>query len=300
MDPGSELELYKKLKAYVLTPRQLEYFNYPVKDPANENELIVRSSERPTIKNNYSTNIRHCSRCDNVFYVDSSGLPVVKESCRYHNRPIWPKDYEKFSDPKHSCCGARGGAPGCCTGEWHIIYGTDHPSYNQGYVRTKPKLSCVQFPGIFALDCEMCFTTAGIELTMISIIDHNKRCVYETLVKPGNPILDPNTKFSGLTKEEILSSDVTLKDVQMKMLTLFHAETILIGHALENDLKVLKLFHETVVDTVAMYPHPRGLPYKNNLDWLVRNKLRSIKKSGKFKSRADAMASLKLALSKVG
>ena len=35
------------------------------------------------------------------------------------------------------------------------------------------------------------------------------------------------------------------------------AETLLVGHALENDLRVLKMLHGRVLDTAIMYPHPK-------------------------------------------
>lgn len=42
-------------------------------------------------------------------------------------------------------------------------------------------------------------------------------------------------------------------------------DTILIGHALDNDLRALRLVHQRVVDTAALFPHARGLPYRRAL-----------------------------------
>ena len=41
--------------------------------------------------------------------------------------------------------------------------------------------------------------------------------------------------------------------------------TIIIGHALENDLKTLRMIHHRCVDTVVMFPHPSGPPYRRAL-----------------------------------
>ena len=45
-----------------------------------------------------------------------------------------------------------------------------------------------------------------------------------------------------------------MEDVQRELLELVAAETILIGHSLENDLKRLRMIHASCVDTVALYP----------------------------------------------
>ncbi len=52
-------------------------------------------------------------------------------------------------------------------------------------------------------------------------------------------------RFSGVTEEDLVSATITLRDVQAVLLSMFSAESILIGHSLESDLlalKVLKLF----------------------------------------------------------
>lgn len=48
--------------------------------------------------------------------------------------------------------------------------------------------------GIYALDCEMCYTTEGLELTRVTIINEDCKVVYETLVKPLHPVIDYNTR----------------------------------------------------------------------------------------------------------
>lgn len=81
--------------------------------------------------------------------------------------------------------------------------------------------------------------------------------VYDELVKPSNPITNYHTDKSGIT--EALLTDVTtnLQDVQAKLLELVPAEAILVGHALENDLKALKVVHMKCIDTGALFPHPK-------------------------------------------
>lgn len=47
---------------------------------------------------------------------------------------------------------------------------------------------------VYALDCEMCYTTVGLELARVSVIDMSLEPVYETLVQPSHTIVDYNTR----------------------------------------------------------------------------------------------------------
>ena len=94
---------------------------------------------------------------------------------------------------------------------------------------------------VFALDCEMCYTTDGPELTRVTVIDTDLKTVYETLVKPDNPILDYNTRFSGITEEDLSGVHTTIRDVQAVLLSKFSDKTILIGHSFDSDLKALRV-----------------------------------------------------------
>ena len=51
------------------------------------------------------------------------------------------------------------------------------------------------------------------------------------------------------------------------------AETILIGHSLDNDLRALKIIHRRCVDTCVMYPHPRGFPFRQSLKYITKKYL---------------------------
>lgn len=46
-------------------------------------------------------------------------------------------------------------------------------------------------------------------------------------------------------------------------------EKIVIGHDLANDLKLLNISHSAFIDTVALIPHPFGLPFKIKLKELA-------------------------------
>ena len=66
-----------------------------------------------------------------------------------------------------------------------------------GYVQTTPdedNTSKQAKQVVYALDCEMSYTTVGLELTRVTVVNMNLQPVYETLVKPRHTIVDYNTR----------------------------------------------------------------------------------------------------------
>ncbi|CAF4453720.1 unnamed protein product, partial [Adineta steineri] len=122
---------------------------------------------------------------------------------------------------------------GCGVSEYHVNE-SDDTQLLSGYVKTQPirkQLNTDEGYGIFALDCEMCYTINGLELVRVSVINHKLQSIYETLVKPHRQVLDYNTRWSGITERQLQDCNVTLEDVQRHLLKLFNNKSILIGHS---------------------------------------------------------------------
>ena len=130
----------------------------------------------------------------------------------------------------------------------------------------------------------------------MSVVDQKGKKIYDSLVKPDKPIRDYLTRYSGLTEEKLAGVTTRLADVQRKLAELVDYHTILIGHSLECDLRVLKLAHAQVIDTSVIYQHPRGPPFKASLKWLaqkwlkqeIQNRVEGVAEVGGHDSMEDA------------
>ena len=136
-----------------------------------------------------------------------------------------------------------------------------------GWISTRPYNinQCSTNPASIAIDCEMCETRDPITgkvdtkaLCRLSIVDADTPhgpVLLDTLVKPKWPVVDYRTWINGISAENLARVEFTLDHAQAFMDALCSDQTIIIGHAVHNDLAALKLDHGCVVDTAMLYSH---------------------------------------------
>ncbi|KAH0031256.1 hypothetical protein KCU78_g2852, partial [Aureobasidium melanogenum] len=165
-------------------------------------------------------------------------------------------------------------------------------------------------PNAVTFDCEMGYTVFGLELIRLTAVSWPEgHSLIDVLVRPQGTILDLNTRWSGVTPEmyssaipyeeklamdallpppppgssasisldssasgplPIVSGPAAARDLLCSFLT---PNIPLIGHGIENDLNSTRLCHPTIIDTIILFPHPRGLPFRFGLKMLTKRHL---------------------------
>ncbi|KAL5963766.1 hypothetical protein TSMEX_008498 [Taenia solium] len=301
---------YKELKPFLLTEEELIHNKFPRPDnsagaPRGRATIAVPDEKKNAVEL-YKTNKRICCRCGKAYEVDEFGMPTVKTQCLYHwGKPIRRRMPGSGFDLHYTCCQAESGQEGCQVAPKGHVNDTNKWCDLEGYLTSLPPAldnsAAEPRVNVYSLDCEMVYTSGGCELGRVTVIDTNLNVVMDRVIRPLNPIIDANTRFSGLSIEQLEASQLQITDVQMELLQLWDEDTILIGHSLESDLTALKFIHSKVVDTSVVFPHRRGLPYKRALRTIVSEYLEQLIQNDEtgHDSKEDAVACMRLMQKKV-
>lgn len=152
------------------------------------------------------------------------------------------------------------------------------------------------------LDCEMVGVGAsGKEsvLARCSVVDEAGSVLYDRHVQVGERVTDFRTKYSGVRAKDLKTNSVTFRQCQTSVAALLDGK-VLVGHALNNDLKVLLLPHprHQTRDTARWLPlmrttrHGKRRPRK--LRDLVAEHLNRKIQEGEHGSVEDATAAMDL------
>ena len=131
------------------------------------------------------------------------------------------------------------------------------------WIKAKPYGSwCANNPHAIAIDCEMCETkcpVTGISnhkaLCRLSVVNavNPDDVLLDTLVKPEWPVVDHRSRINGIKKDHLESVQFTLEHAQAFMMALCSNETVIIGHAVHNDLIALQMEHHCNADSAMLF-----------------------------------------------
>ncbi len=228
---------FEDLQGIVAGIDRLREYSYPLTFDSDEgvaDSLVGRSES-----------VKGCRRCGvpfvpSKYYSDSAG--ARRDVCRYHSEKP-----ERIGGMRvYGCCHAPiGDANGCCTFEWHVFEGYKRGDPLPRYRPLEFKNSC-RTAAVVALDAEMFYTAGGYEASRVTLVDFfTESTLLDVLVRPRcTPVLDYNTKWSGVSSESYDQGDLEVLDfeeMKTRMSDFVGEETILIGHSLDNDLLVLEV-----------------------------------------------------------
>lgn len=140
---------------------------------------------------------------------------------------------------------------------------------------------CKNNPASIAIDCEMCETQDPVTgktdtkaLCRLSVInaDNPTEVLLDTLVKPEWPVSNYRTWINGIKAKDLEGVQFTLRHAQMFMNALCSEQTVVVGHAVHNDLLALRMIHHCNADTAMLYNHSEeegGTPSLKNLAYGV-------------------------------
>ncbi|KAI5793313.1 hypothetical protein EDC01DRAFT_722207 [Geopyxis carbonaria] len=253
-----------------------------------------------------------CDRCTQRFQSfpgrrESDGALASGGRCTYHPGRS-RRRAGLTSEPQWSCCHRpTGAANGCVSSSHHVFRHKDPKTLAASFpFIATPDNPAVEAAGprAVALDCEMGYTTLGMELLRVTATAFpSGERVLDALVRPLGEVVDFNTQFSGVAADmmaaaptfsptpypplstPLLNPTTPPSTAPLPLLpspaaaraalcALITPTTPLIGHALENDLLALRLCHRAVIDTALLFPHVRGPPLRNKLKWIVEVRLR--------------------------
>ncbi|KAG0168339.1 RNA exonuclease 3 [Apophysomyces sp. BC1021] len=253
-----EKRLAQSAEKFILTEEQLKMMEYPL-----ENVFLHEGGSIQSTVGMAQT----CDRCKREFVVKDVLDNADLDLCTYHFGRMRQTMNHGERRRIYTCCNESYGSPGCTKGP-HVYKGKQDSRHepmltdvlvDKNIATMHDKIPFVKVPGnanlptrksIVALDCEMGYTTAGMELLRITAIDDKLNVILDERVLPLHMILDLNTRFSGISTLEGAKYD--LDSVRKELFKYIDADTILLGHGLENDMIALRIVHHKIIDTAAV------------------------------------------------
>eukprot|EP00929_Paragymnodinium_shiwhaense_P087951 TRINITY_DN48107_c0_g1_i2.p1 TRINITY_DN48107_c0_g1~~TRINITY_DN48107_c0_g1_i2.p1 ORF type:complete len:1040 (-),score=267.65 TRINITY_DN48107_c0_g1_i2:98-3217(-) len=110
---------------------------------------------------------------------------------------------------------------------------------------------------VLGLDCEMVYAKEDPNaLARVSVVSIGAVLLDVFIRRPlPDDVLDYRTAISGVSESHLREDNgaVPFEEAQDKVLNLLSPDTILVGHALQNDLRALRIMHGKIVDTALLF-----------------------------------------------
>jgi RNA exonuclease 1 len=244
---------------------------------------------------------------------EEDGALASNGECTHHwGKMYYPEQAQgdRVKQPKrYKCCGQSvGDSPGCTTSQYHVFKVGDPKSLAAvlNFEET-PQNAGAPSDRAVCFDCEMCYTVYGLELIRLTATAWPAgEELLDVLVQPLGEILDLNSRYSGVWPEDMVEAEPWIPGDDLRpaapptssnqseanpqpprklkkvaspaearslLFSLIGPSTPLIGHGLENDLNTTRIVHPVLIDTILLFPHKRGLPFRYGLKMLMETVL---------------------------
>ncbi|PSR83908.1 hypothetical protein BD289DRAFT_483052 [Coniella lustricola] len=297
LTPAEEIIVARRL---IPPMKGLDEYGYVLEPPTEEQ---IRETKQAV---EWSKGWEQCDRCTARFQIFpgrniETGELASGGTCTHHPGKTYMPQRELggWVSKKYRCCNQdMGESPGCTVGATHVWMTRDPKRLASlwPFVETPANNSPLVKEAV-AFDCEMAFTVQGLEVVRLTATSWpDGAMLLDVLVQPYGEILDLISQYSGVWPEDMANAvpwtrdgtappqqggqrkilqKVSSPDIARGLLFEFiNSDTMLIGHALENDLKAMRIIHHNIVDTVLLYPHKFGLPARSSLKVLMEALLR--------------------------
>ncbi|RDA93388.1 hypothetical protein CP533_1965, partial [Ophiocordyceps camponoti-saundersi (nom. inval.)] len=199
--------------------------------------------------------------------------PVIR--CRFHPGQVNRQACQPSSQ-KWTCCRNYTRSKACASSEWHTprVYAAGELEMNWIFYTTPSPPSPLQFAAVVVIDCEMGIADLGdSELIRVSVVDYFSRAILlDKLVMPDIKVAHYNTKYSGISRammEDALRRGNCLlgrDEARKAVLRFVGPDTIVVGHAGNQDLTSLRWIHPLVIDTLCLEKKRRKVDEGTNND----------------------------------
>ncbi|KFA51198.1 hypothetical protein S40293_05072 [Stachybotrys chartarum IBT 40293] len=203
---------------------------------------------------------KRCFKCTRVLKArdvvveagQAKKVPEVQAKCSFHSGRV---AYGKWT-----CCNGHPRSKPCNHQLEHTAryYAPDELADTWRFYDTPERLP-TERPAALAvsIDCEMGTAVSGdSEVIRVSVVDYyNGRVLLDKLVYPDVPMAHYNTSWSGVSFRDMSGARRARTcifgrdNARRAVWELIGRETIVVGHACQNDLNALRMLHPLVVDT---------------------------------------------------